>query len=214
MRLSKMSQGLVFLCTVLLLTALPCFGQTATGDILGTVFDPTGAVVAEAKVTLRSMDTNASKEESTGGLGTFRFPLLPVGSYEVTVEKTGFAKYVQGPILLRLNQAAELHIALTLAGTTETIMVSTDAPIINTTNAEVSTSFDAKRIQELPLSTNRNLLNVAASLPGVAQISAGNSGFGSDGNNGTEGGSRKAVPFAIVPAFGHVSDHSLHTPSK
>ncbi len=184
MRLLKL-----LLAMVLSLAALPCFGQTATGDILGTVFDPTGAVVAEAKVTLRSMDTNASKEDNTGGLGTFRFPLLPVGSYEVTVEKTGFAKYVQGPILLRLNQAAELHIALTLAGTTETIMVSTDAPIINTTNAEVSTSFDAKRIQELPLSTNRNLLNVAASLPGVAQISAGNSSFGSDGNNGTEGGS-------------------------
>jgi carboxypeptidase family protein len=105
------------------------FGQTATRDILGTVFDPTGAVVAEAKVTLRSMDTTASKEEITGGPATFRFRLLPVGSYEVTVGKTVFAKYVQGPIILRLNQAADPRIALTLSGKTETIVVSTDAPL-------------------------------------------------------------------------------------
>ena len=97
MRSLKMSQVMVFLCTVVLLAALPCFGQTATGDILGTVFDPTGAVVAEAKVTLRSIDINASKGRHHRRPGYLPLPLLPVGSYGVTVEKTGFAEYAQGP---------------------------------------------------------------------------------------------------------------------
>jgi len=174
---------------VILFLAAPAFSQTATGDILGTVTDATGAAVTEAKVTVKNLDTNAIKELTTSGLGTFRVSLLPAGSYEVWVEKPGFAKYVQGPIVLRLNQNADLKIPLSVAATGETVMVSTDAPLINTTNAEISTSFDAKRISELPLSTNRNVMNIAASLPGVAQVSAGNSSFGSNGNQGTEGGS-------------------------
>ena len=182
MRFAKM-----WLCAAFLLAALPCFAQTATGDILGTVLDPSGANVVDARVTIKNLDTNAVKETTTGILGTFRFPLLAVGSYEVTVEKSGFARFVQGPIVLGLNQAADLKVSLSVAGTTETITITTGAPLINTTNAEVSTSFDAKRISDLPLSSNRNLLNIAASLPGVSTMSAGNSNFGSNGNQGTEG---------------------------
>lgn len=177
------------LCCVVLFLALPCFPQTATGDILGTVTDASGAAVPGAKVAIKNLDTNAVKELTTSLMGAFRAPLLPAGSYEVTVEKPGFAKYVQGPIVLRLNQNADLKIPLSVATAAETVTVNTDAPLINTTTAEISTSFDARRISELPLSTNRNLLNIAASLPGVAQVSAGNSGFGSNGNQGTEGGS-------------------------
>jgi len=178
-----------FVVLTVLFLAVPAFSQTATGDILGTVTDASGAAVTDARVTVKNLDTNAIKELTTSVMGTFRVSLLPAGSYEVTVEKPGFAKFVQGPIVLRLNQNADLKIPLSVAATGETIMVSTDAPLINTTNAEISTSFDAKRITELPLSTNRNLLNIAASLPGVAQVSAGNSGFGQNGNQGTEGGS-------------------------
>jgi hypothetical protein len=165
--------------------ALP---QTATGDILGTVLDPAGAVVPDARVTAKNLATNISRETNTGSDGNFRISLLPAGDYEVTVEKPGFARYVQGPITLRLNQAADLRIAMTIAAAAETIRVEAGAPLINTTNAEISTSFEAKRISELPLSTNRNLLNIAASIPGVAGMSAGNSNFGSSGNQGTESG--------------------------
>lgn len=162
------------------------FAQSTTGDILGIVEDATGAAVSGARVEVRNLETNATKETRSSNEGAFRFPLLPTGSYEVVVEKAGFAIHKRGPIVLRLNQDADLRIRLQVSGTTETISVMTDAPLINTTTSEVSVNFDAKRIAELPLSTNRNLLNLAGSLPGVSQVSNGNSQFGSSGNQGTE----------------------------
>jgi len=171
---------------VCLLVALSAPGQTTTGQILGTVQDATGAVVPNAKVTVRNLDTNISTGTTTSEAGAFRVPLLPAGNYEVVVEAKGFARYRRGPITLRLNQAADLTIPLEVATSTETVQVTTDAPLLNTTNAEIGTNFDYKRITELPLSSNRNVLNLAASIPGVAQISAGNSGFSSSGNQGTE----------------------------
>ncbi len=169
-----------------LLLALAAPAQTTTGQILGTVQDATGAVVPNAKVTVRNLDTNISTETTTSDTGSFRVPLLPAGNYEVVVQAQGFARYQRGPIVLRLNQAADLTIALNVATATETVQVTTDAPLLNTTNAEIGTNFDYKRITELPLSTNRNVMNLAASIPGVSQISAGNSGFSSSGNQGTE----------------------------
>jgi hypothetical protein len=170
----------------LALVAPPAFGQTTTGDILGMVQDASGAVVGGARITALHLETNISKETLSGDAGNFRIPLLPIGRYEVTVEKAGFAKYVQGPIELGVNQAADLTVKLTVAATSEVISITSDAPLINTTNAEISTTFDNKRIMDLPLSTNRNVLNLAASVPGVAQLSAGNSSFGRSGNQGTE----------------------------
>src|SRR5437763_322058 len=113
------------------------------------------------------------REVSTSQDGAFRDPLLSYGNYEVNVQKSGFAKYKQGPITLQLNQAADLKVDLQVAGTVETVTVGEDAPLINTTNAEIGVNFDTKRIAELPLSTNRNLVNLAGSVPGVSQISNG-----------------------------------------
>jgi hypothetical protein len=166
----------------------PLWAQSTTGDILGTVYDASGAVVTDARVIVRNLDTNSSKEAATGSDGIFRFPLLPTGNYEVTVEKPGFTKYVQGPIVLTLNRSADLRVNLQVGGTSETVTVQTDAPLINTTNAEIGVNFDAKRISELPLSTNRNVMNLFASVPGVSQISVGNAQFGSSGNQGTDQG--------------------------
>src|SRR4051812_37093008 len=113
------------------------FAQSTTGDILGTVQDSSGAVIADAKVEVKNLDTNATKDTTTSTEGTFRVPLLPAGRYEVSVQKPGFAKYQQGPIVLQLNQAADLRINLQVSGSTETVTVITDAPLINTTNAEI-----------------------------------------------------------------------------
>ena len=155
------------------------WGQSTYSEILGTVLDPSGAAVAEAKVTVKSLDTNATYELMTVADGIFRVRQLMIGNYEVTVEKSGFAKYVQGPIVLRLNQNADLAIKLQIAGTVETVTVTADATLINTTNAEIGTNFESKRVSELPLAVNRNILNLALSVPGVSQLSSGQTGFAS-----------------------------------
>jgi outer membrane receptor protein involved in Fe transport len=170
------------------LAVAPTYSQSTTADILGTVTDASGAVVTDAKVTVRSLETNATRETASSAEGAFRFPLLPAGIYELTVEKTGFARYVRQPISLRLNQAAEIQVSLEVGGTAETISVMADAPLINTTNAEVGTNFDTKRIAEAPFSPNRNIINLALNVPGISQLSQGQSNFATGGNNGTETG--------------------------
>ncbi|HYO81958.1 MAG TPA: TonB-dependent receptor [Bryobacteraceae bacterium] len=160
--------------------------QTTTGDILGTVRDSSGAVMTDAKVTVRNIETNITGGTVSATDGSFRVPLLPSGTYELTVEKQGFARYVQRPITLRLNQQAEIDVAMQVAATSETVSVIADAPLINTTSAEVSTNFDTKRIAEVPFSPNRNIINLALNVPGVSQLQQGQSTFASGGNAGTE----------------------------
>ena len=110
----------------------------------------TAAAVPTALVTVENLDTNDTREVSTDTEGRFRFPVLPPGRYELRVQKSGFTSYVQGPIVLRLNQQADLNVKLDVSGVTETINVTADAPLINTTNAEVGANFDTKRVSELP----------------------------------------------------------------
>ncbi len=155
--------------------------QVTTGEIFGVVRDASGAAVADARVLVRNLETNALRESFTTLNGRFRFPSLPTGSYQVAVEKQGFARYLQGPVVLRLNQRAGLEIRLEVAGVTETISVSSDARVINTTNAEVGVNFDARRIAELPLAPNRNILFLALSAAGVSQLSPGQSEFAAGG---------------------------------
>src|SRR5207245_4620148 len=143
---------------VLFMAAQPFWAQTTTGNSLGTVRDSSGGLITDAKVIVRNLDTNQAQETMTSATGVFRVPLLPAGSYEVRIEKAGFATYRQGPISLSVNQEADLNITLTVSATSETIAVTSEAPLIDTTGAEISTRFDTKRVADLPLSTNRNIL--------------------------------------------------------
>src|SRR5215472_9238119 len=90
-------------------------GQVTTGRMSGSVLDPSHAAVSDAAVTARSLETNAARKATTNREGWFAIPELPVGSYELAVEKAGFAKYVQGPIALRVSEDADLKIELSLA---------------------------------------------------------------------------------------------------
>jgi hypothetical protein len=168
--------------SLLLLVSLSALSLAqTTAEMLGMVTDPSNASIAAAKLTARNLATNLTYTTTSGDNGSFRIPLLPPGEYELTVEKSGFGKYVRKPITLQLNQKAELTIAMQVAGSTEIISVTTEAPLINTTNAEVGINIDAKRISELPLSPNRNMLSIALQAPGVSQLSSGNSTFAAGG---------------------------------
>lgn len=183
----KLRGVLLLIC---LLAVASVYGQVTSGSILGSVQDPSGAQVANARVTVRNVDTNAAQSIETATDGRFRFPQLPVGSYEITVEAPGFAKYQQGPIVLRLNAEADLTVKLSLTGLTETVSVTSDAPLINTTTAEVGVNFDTKRIENLPLAPNHNVLNLALSVAGVSQLSSGNSSFADGGVSFSVNGNR------------------------
>ena len=177
---NKLISAAVLACLSVL--SMPALRAQATfADILGTVRDPSGAAVAGAAVRVRNLSTNDTRETTTNTEGVFRVQFLPPGSYEVSVTRSGFSRYIQGPITLRVGQDVELNIKLEVAGMTEVITVTADAALVNTTNAEVGTNFDVRRIGDLPMAPNRNILNLALQIPGVSQLSSGNSAFTSGG---------------------------------
>ncbi len=177
--MNKLRLVLPLACVFLLAPAT--WAQATLADILGTVRDPSGAAVSGAAVRVRNMSTNDTRETTTNTEGVFRVQFLPPGQYEVSVTRSGFSRYIQGPITLRVGQDVELSIKLEVAGMTEVVTVTADAGLVNTTNAEVGTNFDVKRIGDLPMAPNRNILNLALQIPGVSQLSSGNSSFTSGG---------------------------------
>jgi len=127
-----------------------------TGTITGTVKDPKDALVAKATVTARNTQTNNSRTAQTDDDGRYRFDGLPIGQYEVSVESAGFAKFTQTGIGLDVNQIAVVDVAMNPEGVSGVVnVVEQNAAILNTSNAEVSTRFDSRRVSELPLAPNR-----------------------------------------------------------
>lgn len=184
-----MTRNLVALA-VCLLAGCSAFAQSTYSEILGTVTDPSAASISGAKVRVRSLDTGTTIETESDGEGRFRVRQLLLGNYEVLVEKPGFARYIQGPITLRLNQNADLAVRLEVSQMSETVTVQANAAMVNTTNAEVGTQFESKRVSELPLAPNRNIMNLALQVPGVSQLSNGQTGFASGGVNFSSNGMR------------------------
>lgn len=152
-------------------------GQATSGSISGAVTDVNKAVVASATVVVRNVGTNESRTATTDAEGRYRFPNLAIGNYEISVEAQGFAKYLRTGIELLLNQQAVINAELKPAGVQEVVTIAENASLLNTSNAEVSTRFDSKRLSELPLAPNRNVLNIALSAAGVSQLGSGQTGF-------------------------------------
>ena len=122
---------------------------------------------------------------------------MPVGNYEVTVESPGFGKYVQSGITLALNQNAVVDVALKPGSVQASVTVVENAAVINTTNAEVSTRFDSRRVSELPLAPTRNVFNVALGAPGVSQLGSGQTGFANGVSFSSNGGRLRSNNFMI-----------------
>ncbi len=172
---------------VILAAATTLGAQSTTGSIQGTVKDKQDAVVPGAAVTIRNVQTNASRTAVTDGNGGYRFLNVPVGDYELTVELSGFSKHVRSGLTLSLNQDAVVDVQIQPAGVSENVEVRADAPLLNTTNAEVGVRFDTTRISELPMMNSRDIFAVALSAPGVSQLGSGQSEFASGTNFSSNG---------------------------
>src|SRR5258705_3830748 len=132
---------LFFLLALLTVLALPTVAQT-TASISREVRDEKQAVITKATVAVRNVRANESRTTQTDSDGRYRFTGMSVGDYELTVESSGFAKYVQSGITLVLNQPAMVEVTLKTGGVTEVVNVVENASILNTTNTEVGTRFD------------------------------------------------------------------------
>jgi Carboxypeptidase regulatory-like domain/TonB dependent receptor len=162
---------------VLLLAALAGFvlvnqdaiGQgITTGSIAGTIADQQGAVVPQASVTAVQSTTNATFKTVSGADGLFIFHDLPIGEYTITVENPSFTPLSIKSIRVDAGVTTQLGAQkLTIGAASATVTVESSAPILEVSQAQVTTSFDSLAIQSLPLNTNFD--NLALLAPGVVQ---------------------------------------------
>ena len=170
---------LLLIVLVLLAGTSSVRAQATTGTIEGVVKDNQGLAIPGATLTLRNVDTNVSRSQVSTGDGSYRFLNTPVGNYEITVELTGFARYVRDGVTLAVNQVAVVEVELRPAALTELVTVTSDAPLLNTSTAEVGVRFDTQRVAELPVMGSRNIFTLARSAPGVSELASGQTNFAS-----------------------------------
>jgi hypothetical protein len=148
--------------------------SVASGDILGTITDPTGAVLSNARVTLKSQENGSTQTHSTNARGVYRFSLLPPGNYTVSVSGSGFRE-ASAAAVVTIGQATSVNLALALSEATSTVEVTSEAPLLQTENADVSTSFSQAQIAQVPNPGN-DLSYIAQTAPGVVQNTQGGNG--------------------------------------
>ena len=149
------------------LLVLPAYGQVATGEIAGTVTDSTGAAVPNAKVAATNAATNTvARETISGGDGGYIITLLPPGTYNLSVEASGFRKVLQNGVLLQTNQRAKIDFALQVGQVQETIEVAAAAPLLESQSSSLGAVINQQFVSELPLN-GRNFVQLAILSPGV-----------------------------------------------
>jgi hypothetical protein len=151
------------------------FAQQPTGTILGAVRDATGAVVPGASLTVSNAETGAVRTAVTSADGSYRLPALQVGTYDIRVEHAGFQQEVRSGLRLNIGQEAVLNFALQIGAVEQTIAVSAEAPMIDTTSAVVSGLVNEDQVRDLPLNA-RNLIELGTLFPGVSINKSGGQG--------------------------------------
>jgi hypothetical protein len=143
--------------------------QITTGSILGRVEDSSGSAVPKASVTVINTGTSFSQTAFTNESGEYLVPALPVGSYRVSVSHAGFKSFHQEGVLVEINRAARLDVRLEVGAISESVNVSADATLVDTTQSSVSQIVEQTRIAELPLS-GRNTAELVRLTPGVVTL--------------------------------------------
>ena len=139
------------------------------GTISGLVTDPSGAVVTGATVRLQELDRNQTTEAVTNDSGLYSFPNLTAGRYQVTVEQPGFRKSVSDVIVISTSDNARVDLALQVGEVTETVEVTSAAPLIQTEQTVVGQVVDQKYVETLP-AMGRNFTAFSALAPNVSSF--------------------------------------------
>ena len=167
--------SLAFLLGVLAFSAV---AQTNRASIVGTVTDTGGAVVSGATVKITKVDTNATREVTTGDSGTYEAPSLDIGTYKVTATKQGFKTVTQEKIVLQTDDRLRIDLAMSPGDISGEVTITAAAPLVETETSNRGSVVTGREVTELPLS-GRNFTQLATLMPGVAASS--NAGFGGTG---------------------------------
>ena len=161
--------GIALLFALVLISILPVsWGQTAaTGQIAGTVTDPSQAAVTQATVTVKNEATDLARTVKTNAEGSYAVPLLPPGTYTVTVEASGFSTQTSSGVVVEGASTATINIRLKLGAATERVVIEANAEILQTESAANGGTVNDKTVPALPLSS-RNYTQILDLSPGVS----------------------------------------------
>jgi hypothetical protein len=217
---------LVLICTCAL--SAHAFAQQTTGTVTGRVLDAQGAAIPGATVIAKSASTGFVREVVSDTEGVYRLSALPVGQFDLLVELAGFSTVERKALTINVGQTITLDFAMKVASVAETITVSGQAPLIESSASSVGGVVDIGRIESLPLN-GRQFANLAATIPGVGlgfhsdptkstqfspQINGGNGRNvnyqidGGDNNDDTVGGLLQLFPLEAIQEFNFVTSRS------
>ena len=191
--------GVVFL--LILLISHSAFAQAGSGRIAGSVTDATGAVIPGSTVSLLNTATGVAQSTTSSGDGTFNFPVVPIGQYELDVVADGFNKYRQTTSLqIDVNTALTLDVVLQVADIGQTVNVTENTAEVHTTDTQIGQTIESKQVVDIPLN-GRSYTDLLAVQAGVAPVTTSGAG-----NTSSGGG------FGTVPAGGQANtgQFSMH----
>ena len=195
-------------------SGLLAHGQGTSASLTGQVTDPAGAAVAGATVTATNAGTGLTLTVKTDNVGTYSLRPLPIGNYTLAIDAAGFDRYLQTGIELTANLAATQDVHLKVgAGKAESIQVTADAELINTTSAELGTTVGEAAISELPLN-GRDPSSLVLLAPGTANVmQRGGEGIQSGFSLPTEtgassGGGRQGSTYYMLDGVSNMDNYN------
>ncbi len=165
---------------LLFFAASPVLAQLSSGTILGVVKDTSGASVPNATVTVTNVDTQLTRTQKTGDDGAYRFPALPIGHYTLKAEATGFKTETHQGLVLDVAQEEVVDLTMQVGGEQEQVVVTGEAPLVNTTNSSLGGMVQQEQLSNLPLN-GRNYIDLVMLQKGVTKATELGNGQGTSG---------------------------------
>jgi len=169
--------GVIALCLLLLPASVT--GQSVSGELVGTIYDATGAIVAGASVVATNAATGIQTSAVSSSTGQYRLNNLPVGSYNLKVTAKGFSDSEIRGVNVSLNMQATTNVTLQVGESKTVVEVTGSSVTIDTTTAQVQSTFEAKQLADLPTTSGGSgVLNLALYTSGVSSSGAIGAGTG------------------------------------
>jgi hypothetical protein len=189
MKTLQFAMRVVTIACVCALSLGIAFAQnTNSGDIRGTVTDPSGALISGATVTVVNVNTGITKVLQTNKAGLYDTSSIVVGTYSVTFEKPGFERFERSSISLEVGTST-VNATLKIGSTNEEVVVSADLPLLETETGEQKTTLDAKSMSLLP-NVGQDWQSFAILVPGTAGTPQGSQGATNPGDQVSANGRR------------------------
>jgi len=177
---SSRLQTLLFSLVLLLITSLSLQAQSTYGTVDGTVTDPSGAVVADAQVTLTNVGTQEKHTQATGSEGLYKFVNVVPGQYRLDITKSGFKHFARTNVEVQVQQETRVDAALPVGQVSESVEVTSETPLLQAETSSLGQVIEERKANELPLN-GRNIFNLITVSP--AAVAQGGSGGTAVGQN-------------------------------